>query len=119
MSGLRNVWETKSVSNVNINKSEAKSMFREQKVDDGMVEFVSFKNELRLALERLLRAGGKVFQGSGPFEIRMKEPKHEEITHMQIDGESIKFVNLKSITISKTDRISDHKLRVMLGTKEN
>ena len=62
-----------------------------------------------------MRSGSKVFQGSGPYEIKMKEPKSEEITHMQIDGESIKIVNLKSVFIKKTDRISDHKLRVMLG----
>ena len=119
MAGLRKVWQTKSISNVNIKKSEAKTIFKDQKVDDGMVEFVSFKNELRLALERIFRSGEKVFQGSGPFEVRMKEPKKDEVTHMEIDGESMKFVNLKSITISKTDRISDHKLRIMLGTKEN
>ena len=82
MAGLRKVWQTKSISNVNIQKSEAKSIFKDQKVDDGMVEFVSFKNELRLALERIFRSGEKVFQGSGPFEIKMKEPKKEEITHM-------------------------------------
>ena len=34
---------------------------------------------------------------------------------MQIDGESIKIVNLKSVIIKKTDKISDHKLRIMVG----
>ena len=68
-----------------------------------MIEFVSFKNELSLALERIFRSGGKVFQGSGPYEIKMKEPKKgQEITHMQIDGESIKVVNLKSVVIKQT-----------------
>jgi hypothetical protein len=80
-----------------------------------MIEFVSYKNELNLALERIMRSGSKIFQGSGPFEIKMKVPsEEEEITHMQIDGESIKVVNLKSVRIKKTDRISDHKLRVMI-----
>jgi hypothetical protein len=39
-----------------------------------MVEFVSFKTELNLALERLIRSGSKVLQGRGPFELRMKVP---------------------------------------------
>ena len=34
---------------------------------------------------------------------------------MQIDGESIKIKNLKSIKISKTNRINGHKLRVMIN----
>ena len=61
-----------------------------------------------------MRSGSKVFQGAGPFEIKMKVPEHEEVTHMQIDGESIKVVNLRSIVIKKTDKISDHRLRVMV-----
>lgn len=60
-----------------------------------------------------------MFQGSGPYEIKMKEPKGEEVTHMQIDGESIKVVNLKSVVIRRTDKISDHKLRVMLGNEQD
>ena len=62
-----------------------------------------------------MRSGSKVFQGCGPYEIKMKEPEEEEMTHMQIDGESIKVVNLKSVTIRKTDKISDHRLRVMVA----
>lgn len=44
MAGLRKVWETKAVSNVNIDKRRASDYFKEQRVDDGMVEFVSYKN---------------------------------------------------------------------------
>ena len=40
MAGLRKVWRTKSISNVNIDKKVAKEVFQPQKVDDGMVEFV-------------------------------------------------------------------------------
>jgi hypothetical protein len=49
----------------------------------------------------------------------MKEPRGEEVTHMQIDGESIKVVNLKSVVIKRTEKISDHKLRVMVGNDLN
>lgn len=37
MAGLRKVWQTKSIANVNIDKSMAKSYFKEQKVNDGMI----------------------------------------------------------------------------------
>ena len=37
MAGLRQVWQTKSIANVNIDKSTGKSYFKDQKVDDGMV----------------------------------------------------------------------------------
>ena len=57
MAGLRKVWETKSISNVNLDKQIAEELFKEQKVDDGMVEFVTFKNELSLGLERIIRSG--------------------------------------------------------------
>lgn len=82
MAGLRKVWQTKSIAVEN----KSNSSFQEQRVDDGMVEFVSFKTELNLALERLIRSGSKVIQGGGPFELRMKVPVADEITHMQIDG---------------------------------
>ena len=45
----------------------------------------------------------------------MKEPREDEITYMQIDGESIKYRNLKRYTITKTSKIGDHRLRVQLG----
>lgn len=44
MAGLREVWRTNSVTNVNVDKKRKKEYFKEQKVDDGMIEFVSFKN---------------------------------------------------------------------------
>jgi len=62
----------------------------------------------------VIRSGAKVVQGNGPFEIYMKEPKEDEITYMQIDGESIKFKNLKRIRVTKTDQITDHRLRVQV-----
>ena len=67
MAGLRKVWQTNSISNVKIDKKRASQYFKDQKVDDGMVEFVSYKNELSLALERIMRSGSKVLQGGGPF----------------------------------------------------
>lgn len=80
---------------------------------------MSFKSELNLALERVIRSGARALQGGGPFEITMKRPEQDEITYMQIDGESIKLKNLQSVRISKTERISGHRLRVMVNLKGN
>ncbi len=112
MAGLRKVWRTKGIAVPNRKHDD----FSEQKVDDGLLEFVSFKSELNLALERVVRSGARALQGDGPFEIRMKQPEGEEITYMQIDGESIKIKNLQGVRISKTERIRGHKLRVMVNT---
>jgi hypothetical protein len=49
----------------------------------------------------------------------MKVPVGDEITYMQIDGESIKVKNLKSVKICKTDKIRDHRLRVMVNKNGN
>jgi hypothetical protein len=46
MAGLRKVWRTKSVSVPHKQHHD----FHDQKVDDGKLEFVSFKSELNLAL---------------------------------------------------------------------
>ncbi len=32
-----------------------------------MLEFVAYKTELSLALERILRSGARISQGCGPF----------------------------------------------------
>ena len=46
MAGLRKVWRTRTVSVPDVRHNS----FSEQKVDDGLIEFVSFKTELNLAL---------------------------------------------------------------------
>ncbi len=39
----------------------------------------------------------------------------KEITYLQIDGESMKIVNLKSIRIAKTESITGHQINIMAG----
>lgn len=63
MAGLRKVWRTRTVSVPNVRHNS----FSNQKVDDGLIEFVSFKTELNLALERIMRSGARAMQGKGPF----------------------------------------------------
>ena len=111
MVDLRKVWKTKYIA-IPQNKKYA---FQPQTVDGGMLEFVSYKNQLRLALERMLPMGFKVMQRAGTFQINMIEPEGENITYMQIYGYTIKLNNLKSIKIGKTCKIKDHRLRVMVN----
>lgn len=63
MAGLRKVWRTNELADsTSVNVS-----FSPQKIDDGLLEFVCYKTELNLALERLLPSGAKAMQGNGPF----------------------------------------------------
>lgn len=112
MAGLRDVWKTTSMA-VRVEDKIIKKHFREQHCDDGLVEFVAYKNELGLALERVIRGGSRVTQGSGPFEIRMRRPMEDEITHMQIDGEAIKIVNLKSFKICRSEKVGGHQINIL------
>ena len=63
MAGLRHAWETTTMA---VQKPH-RQKYEGQRCDDGMVEFVAYKNEIALGLERMMRAGAKVAQGSGPF----------------------------------------------------
>lgn len=47
MAGLKDVWNT---SKLGILKPELPLEFSEQRYDDGKIEFLAFKNELRLGL---------------------------------------------------------------------
>lgn len=63
MAGLRDVWHTSALSTTD----ESLKEFTPQVYNDGKVEFVAYRSELGLALERCIRAGAKVTQGGGPF----------------------------------------------------
>lgn len=68
---LQGIWKTPH--KVSSNKSN--NSFKEQCVNDGMIEIVSYRNEVSLWFERFLHMAKKVGQGNGPFEIKFKEPK--------------------------------------------
>lgn len=59
MAGLKNIWNTRKLG---IN-TDSHPNFDQQRFDDGKIEFVGFKNELRLGLERLGNFGARVAQG--------------------------------------------------------
>lgn len=62
MCGLMNVWATTAVAT-----KTTSYHWKPQSSSDGLLEFVAYKNELNLALERLTNSGAKVAQGTGPF----------------------------------------------------
>ena len=48
---------------------------------------MTFENELSLALERIMRKGHKLAQGSGPFVFEFKETSDgEDESFLEIDG---------------------------------
>lgn len=70
-----------------------------QRVDDGMMEIVSYRNQFSLGFERSFHTAKKVGQGKGPFMMNIKqgEAGKDEITYIHINGEPYKINNLKSI----------------------
>ena len=64
MAGSKHVWDTSTLGVEN-----PSNHYSEQRYDDGKIEFIGFKNELRLALERVVNSGAKVAQGEGPFKM--------------------------------------------------
>lgn len=68
MGGVADIWETPSLA-VEGGSSE---QFVAQKYDDGLLEFVSWKNEMQLALQIVVNNAYRVSQGSGTFKIEFK-----------------------------------------------
>jgi hypothetical protein len=60
-----------------------------------------------------MRSGAKITQGYGPFEVLFKKTHKDDITYMQIDGESIKIKNIKAIRICRAENISNHQINVL------
>lgn len=59
MSGVKNIFNTNKIASKN-KKSED---FTTQSFNDGKLEFVGFKNELALGLERFIHTAGRICQG--------------------------------------------------------
>lgn len=63
---LKGVWQTPY--KIDKNKID----FKQQSVNDGVIEVVSYRNEISLMLERIFHMAKKVGQGNGPFMINFK-----------------------------------------------
>jgi hypothetical protein len=110
MAGLKNVWNT---SKLGI-KTNSSPEFSEQRFDDGKIEFIGFKNELRLGLERIGNFGARVAQGEGPFQLEFHRTENNSSTYIHIDGEAMRLHQLKSVTISKSKLAPNGRIRVLL-----
>lgn len=66
-------------------------------MNDGLIEIVSYRNEISLMFERAFHMAKKVGQGKGPFVVKFKEPtkseKHSVFVH--VNGEPYKINNIK------------------------
>lgn len=67
-----------------------------------MIEFLAFKSELRLGLERIINSGARIAQGRGPFVIKIKKEEENYPTYIHIDGEAMKIYHPKEIIIKKS-----------------
>lgn len=112
MAGLRDVWKTTQ----HATRETPEKQFTPQHYSDAKVEFVAYRSELGLALERVFRQGGRVAQGGGPFEMVFREGKKGETTYLQIDGESVKVTDLKSIRICRSESVPGHQINIMVDS---
>lgn len=63
---LQNIWKTPHCVAKN-------KYFEEQKIDDGKIEIVSYRNSASIGLERAVHMAKKVQQGTGPFVFNFKQ----------------------------------------------
>jgi hypothetical protein len=102
MGGACKIWSTSKLGLENNQISE--ETFGKQDFSDGQLEFVSFRSELELGLEKMIPGqSSKLTQGSGPFMLNFKHnPDTQTQTFFQLDGEFYKMHNPKSIKVCKT-----------------
>ena len=115
MAGVFNVFNTNKMA---INQKDNIHHTR-QAYGDGKIEFVCFKNEASLGLERYTKQAGKVTQGGGPFIIEFKNTNKFAHQYLHIDGESMKVEKIKSIKISMSNLTPTGKIRVLENKKTN
>lgn len=90
-------------------------LFGVQDFSDGQLEFVSFRSELELGLEKVMPGqSSKLAQGAGPFMIHFKHTPDTNVqTFFQIDGENFKVHNPRHVKICKTEKIKGSQIKVM------
>lgn len=108
MAGALNAWETKK--DISFDKS---IKFEKQSVNDGKVEFIGYKNEIILGMEKFLHTGARVAQGEGPFVIEFKEQDGEVENYVQVDGEGLMIRGLREVVIRRNREVPV--INVMLG----
>lgn len=91
MAGVQNVFRTDKMAI----KPRLNPEFSKPTYDDGKLEFVCFKNELSLGMERYFNLAGRVTQGSGPFSINFTKDNKQPKNYIHIDGEAMLVMGLK------------------------
>ena len=103
---LGHVWETPYC----IKKGK---QYREQRVDDGRIEVVSYMNELSVLFERCMHMAQRVAQGKGPFKINIKKPDPKDSNYIHINGEPYKVDGLREIVIEPSASFPNGKIKVL------
>ena len=83
LGGSQNVWKTEKRAS---HYTPPLSEFASQKFNDGKIEFVAYKNQLDIGLEKFSRRAAKVAQGTGPFLIEATNGIRNKEVYMHADG---------------------------------
>lgn len=110
MGGVPNIWKYAHKHGANL--IDQGKVFKTNSHSDGIIEWLSFKHEWSLGLERVCRGQArKMAQGTGPFRIEFKPDC--ELTYLNYDGEYYKVIRPKEIIVRKSTYFDKAKLRVL------
>lgn len=111
MGGCTNMWNsTTRVGVTNKNNWD----FYPQSECDGILEFLSWKSELGLALERVAPMGSKVAQGPGPFQFSFQRSFYQDLhTFLQVDGEFFKVYHPNTMVIRRSPKVPKGYIKVL------
>jgi diacylglycerol kinase (ATP) len=111
MAGARKIWDSRKEALQNTGQRN----FVEQNFGDGMLEFVSYRSEFQMGLERYISGrSSRLAQGPGPFLLNFRKTEQKTETYLQIDGEFYRVTNPKSLRIYRTGKIKGSQITVMV-----
>jgi len=92
--------------------------FAEQRINDGVIEVMSYASSWALGVERLKPGHARrIGQYNKPVVLEFREKDdggHDIVTYTQIDGEFYKVKRPKSMKIQLSTEIPNGKIRVMV-----
>ena len=122
MGGIADMWNKSSKDSPIKSGDGAPQVTSKQEMGDGMLEFLSFNNNLSFGVfERLMTGGGsRVAQGGGPFLITFKQssdPVNDPlVTYAQVDGEYMQLINPLYYRIGLTPDLPHGKINGLFKT---
>lgn len=115
MGGVPNIWQNCYRNGANL--LDRNKQYHENSHSDGILEFISFKDEWSLGFERFFKGRGRrMAQGPGPFTFEFE--KDCAFTYLNFDGEYYKVVKPTKIVVRRSAYFEKSKLRVLRHSRK-